>query len=137
MQSASFQLSNYQFTEVNLNTLFIRNNDINVSFDVNGKFSTKTNDFELKFKVSANSESEEAKFITVMCVANFSFQNLETFEDIPDFFYQNAIAILFPYVRAYISIITSQANLKAVILPTLNLSELSIPLKKNTITIST
>lgn len=132
MQSASFQLSDYQFTEVELNTSFIKNNDINISFDVAGKFSAENSNFELKFKVSANSESEENSFISVVCVSNFSFQNVKTLEDIPDFFYQNSIAIIFPYLRAYISLITSQANVKAIILPTLNLSQLSIPLKGST-----
>lgn len=138
MEQASFGLSNYKFSKVELDTSFIKNRDINVSFDVAGKFyiEKENSHFELKFEVTAKSGNEESKFITVICEADFEFQHVRSLEEIPDFFYQNCIAILFPYVRAYISIITSQANVDSVILPTLNLSQLSIPLKENTATIN-
>lgn len=134
MQSASFQLSDYLFTEIELVHSFIKNNDLNISFDVSGEFSFVDNkaNYKLNFDFSANSRDEENNFIKVACVANFSFENVKSLEDIPEYFYQNSIAILFPYVRAYVSLITTQANVQPIILPTLNLSQLSIPLKENT-----
>jgi len=53
-------------------------------------------------------------------------------EDIPDFFYKNSIAILFPYLRAYLSLVTTQANVPGIILPTYNLSGLEEELRSNT-----
>ncbi|WP_029277512.1 protein-export chaperone SecB [Pedobacter borealis] len=134
MQPASFQLSDYQFTKVELDSSFLKNNDINISFDVAGEYSVEQSNFELKFEASARSEGEETRFITAVCVANFSFENVLSLEDVPDYFYQNAIAIVFPYLRAYISLITAQANVRPIILPTLNLSQLTTPLKGNTTT---
>lgn len=65
-------------------------------------------------------------------ITKYQFENVNSFEEIPDFFYKNSIAILFPFVRAYVSIITIQANVPSVMLPTLNLSSLESELKENT-----
>ena len=54
------------------------------------------------------------------------------FNDIPGFFYPNSIAILFPYIRAFVSTLTLQANVTPIVLPTLNLTNLQEKLKKNT-----
>jgi preprotein translocase subunit SecB len=71
--------------------------------------------------------------VEVECVGFFSFENVNSFDEIPDFFYRNCIAILFPFVRAYISMITVQANVPGIMLPTLNLTSLEAALKQNTI----
>lgn len=53
-------------------------------------------------------------------------------KDIPDFFYANSIAIIFPYIRAFVSTLTLQANIPPIVLPTLNLSQLRTILRDNT-----
>ncbi|CAM4366664.1 hypothetical protein AQBE111736_13510 [Aquirufa beregesia] len=45
------------------------------------------------------------------------------------------MAILFPYLRAFISLVTLQINIPPLILPTLNLSSLEADLRKNTFNI--
>lgn len=56
-----------------------------------------------------------------------------TFKDevnvIPNYFTLNAPAILFPYIRAYVSLLTSLSGKGTVNLPTLNLSGLSDKLR--------
>lgn len=71
--------------------------------------------------------------ISVNCQAEFMFESARTLEDIPDYFYANSIAILFPYVRAFVSTVSLQANIPPIIIPTLNLSPLKDYLKANTI----
>ena len=68
----------------------------------------------------------------VHCVAEYSFQKEIEFADIPPYFYSNSIAILFPYVRAFISNLSLQANFPPMILPTMNLSDLGEELKAHT-----
>jgi preprotein translocase subunit SecB len=68
----------------------------------------------------------------VSCHGLFKFHHISTFEEIPSFFYRNAIAILFPYLRSFVSIVTTQANNPGVILPTLNLSSLEGDLRNAT-----
>ena len=84
------------------------------------------------FLVNVTHKEIENPFISVQCKGAFKFENVTTLEEIPDYFYRNCIAILFPYVRAYVSLVTTQANVPGVILPTLNLSNLEDDLKKNT-----
>ena len=65
-------------------------------------------------------------------MAQYEFRNEIAFEQIPDFFYANSIAIIFPYIRAFISTLTLQANFVPIVLPTLNLTPLRQQLKSNT-----
>lgn len=56
-------------------------------------------------------------------------------EEIPTFFYPNSLAILFPYVRAFVSTLSLQANVRPVMLPTINLMGLTDRLRAQTIQI--
>ena len=71
--------------------------------------------------------------VNVRCVARYSFHDIHSLDEVPDYFYSNSIAILFPYVRAFVSTLTLQANVAPILLPTLNLSELQNVLKENTL----
>lgn len=59
----------------------------------------------------------------------FTLKNEEA--DVPKFLTLNAPAILFPYVRAYVSLLTSLSGKGTINLPTLNLSGLADKLKEN------
>ncbi|WP_262250247.1 protein-export chaperone SecB [Parapedobacter soli] len=136
METASFQLKDYQFTRVELHKANLKSTDLGLSFDVSGQFSkiNGVSNFQLTFETIAQSKGAEDDFLHIVCVANFVFENVSTQEEIPDFFYTNSVAILFPYVRAYVSLLTSQAQVRPLVLPTLNLTHLSEPLKANTTT---
>lgn len=134
MQKAAFSIVNYQFNKVNIDLSNHKSGDISLSFDTRGIFDESQSIYELEFSVIAfNNDLKESPFVSVRCVGVFKFEEVNLLNEIPDFFYRNSIAILFPYVRSYISIITSQANVPGIILPTLNLSSLESGLRKNTI----
>lgn len=61
--------------------------------------------------------------IEVKTVGFFEFDKNLPNELLQDFFQKNAPAILFPYVRAYISTLTGLSGVAPLILPTLNLSK--------------
>lgn len=132
MQKAAFSIINYQFDKVNIDFDNHSGNDLDLSFDCNGVFINENSSFDLTFKVIVISNKEKNPFVTIQCKGVFKFENVSSFEEIPDFFYRNSIAILFPYVRAYVSLVTTQANIPGIILPTLNLTGLEVELKKNT-----
>jgi preprotein translocase subunit SecB len=71
--------------------------------------------------------------VDVTCIASFSFDYRLPIESIPEYFYPNSLAIVFPYVRAFVSTLSLQANVHPIILPTVNLMGLTEQLKKNTI----
>lgn len=131
MQSASFSIINYQFDEVHINLKNYKESDLGILFTTKGVFHKDKKGFELIFSVSLQQENTEP-FVHINCKGLFGFENVATIEDIPNFFYRNSIAILFPYVRAYLSLVTTQANVPGIILPTYNLSNLEEELRHNT-----
>ena len=134
MQKAAFSVINYQFNKVEIDITNHKTNELSLSFYTSGVYSKDASSYELTFAVSVfNANEKDKPFVMVQCKGVFSFENVTSFEEIPDFFYKNSIAILFPYVRAYVSLVTTQANVPGVILPTLNLSSLEDELRRNTI----
>ena len=135
MKQAEFSLKNYKFTHVELNLDNIKEKD-NLALELNpcGVFFSEKGDYELFFDFTASNTVNGQKNIVVhvICKALFHFNNTCSFSDIPEYFYANSIAIIFPYVRAFVSTVTLQANIAPIILPTLNLSALRDNLKSNT-----
>ena len=68
-------------------------------------------------------------------VSNFSFDSQIEITQLNKYFYMNAPAILFPYIRAYISTLSVLSGIEPITLPTLNLSGLGKELEKNTVEI--
>lgn len=131
---ASFQLTDYKFKKLELNFTNDVPTEIDANFITKGIFKQEKSIYELFFNFTAHSLSGlKEKFIDVECVGSFTFQNVNDIKDIPDYFYKNSIAILFPYIRSSISVLTLQANIPALIIPTYNLSNLEQPLRSNTI----
>lgn len=133
MERASFRLVDYHFDKIVLDLVNLKpNSEFNIDFIPNGKFHISTNKYLLEFTFKANIDSSESDNILIHCVAEYEFQNVRSKEDIPSFFYANSIAILFPYIRAFVSTVTLQANVKPLMLPTMNLSSLNSELANNT-----
>ena len=106
----AFSLENYRFYEFSFKTQSNREAPINVSFHPSGKYYTEFGRFELTLNVKCSVEGEQQDFISAGIVANFLFDPPVKKEEIPDFFYVNSIAIIFPYVRAFISTLSLQSN---------------------------
>lgn len=133
MQNAAFSITSYQFDKVNIDLSNHSSNNLSLDFQPNGIFRSEDSTYELTFLVTVFSKEKEMNpFISIQCKGLFKFDNVSKLEDIPDFFYRNSIAILFPYIRAYVSLVTTQANVPGIILPTLNLSNLEDTLRQNT-----
>jgi len=130
MEKAAFKLDGYRFTRVNLDMTNPLSSELDVSFKPVGQFNQKESKFFLNFDTVVSDRN--AVVISVSCTAAFSFQGKITINDIPDFFYPNSIAIIFPYVRAFIGTVSLQANIRPVMLPTLNLTGLMNDLRRNT-----
>jgi|SRR5690625_169598 len=133
MDTAAFSIIDYRFDQVHIDLAKDIKNDLSLDFKTNGTYFSEKNEFQLIFHVEIKDTEEDNPFIQIRCRGYFRFKNVSKLEEIPDFFYSNSIAILFPYVRAYISMVTTQANIKGIILPTLNLSDLGPELRANTI----
>lgn len=132
-ERAAFQLDKYIFNSVFIDLENQKPTETSINFEPSGIYDSEKSAYDLKFVFSAfSAESGDNPFIKIQCLGTFSFENVKEVGEIPSFFYRNAIAILFPYVRAFISTVTLQANIPPMILPTYNLSELEAPLKEKT-----
>lgn len=132
VKNAAFSIKNFLFDNVSLDLSKKGTDELSLNFDPKGEFMKSESKFILSFEVKVKSEELSDPFLCIKCIGEFIFDNLDSLADIPPYFYANSIAILFPYIRSYTSMITTQANMKGIMLPTLNLSSLESILKENT-----
>lgn len=132
MEKAAFKLDNYHFTKASLDFNIPNDAEVNISFNPKGVFYAKDARYDLVFDVTVECVETNTDVVKVSCEASFSFGNKVSIENIPDYFYPNSLAIVFPYVRAFVSTISLQANVQPVVLPTVNLMGLTEKLKEQT-----
>lgn len=120
---ALFSFNRYWFDDISLSSkLFKKEDDISVNFYPKCTFYKSKRYAVLGFDFFAKNPGSEP-FLKTSCFGEFVFKDVSELKDIPEFFYANAIAILYPYLRAYISMVTQQANFGcAVVLPLSNLA---------------
>lgn len=132
MEKTAFKLDNYHFTKASLDFNIPNDAELNISFNPKGVFYAKDARYDLVFDVTVECVETNTDVVKVSCEASFSFGNKVSIENIPDYFYPNSLAIVFPYVRAFVSTISLQANVQPVVLPTVNLMGLTEKLKEQT-----
>lgn len=93
---------------------------LNINLTQSSEEKSNGKEFRLRLTTSIVDENE-ALNIKMETFGFFEFDSdIENDKNV--FFSQNAPAILFPYIRAYISALTSLAGITPLILPTLNFS---------------
>ena len=132
---AAFSLERYVFNKIEIDFDLNSQNELEIDFSPSGVFKQTDSEslFELKFIFSAKDKGATKAFVGIECNSTFKFASGISFEEIPSYFYANSIAILFPYVRAFISTVTLQANYPPIVLATMNLSSLEETLKNKTV----
>jgi len=132
IKTAAFRLADFKINSFNfINDDKLKSDEIIVDFLPKGEFDKKKNRFNLHIEFKASNDKTKEDFLQVNIVGIFVFENIKSMDDIPAFFYKNAIAILYPYLRAFVSNVTLQANIMNLILPTMNLSALEPVLKES------
>lgn len=132
---AAFSLINFKFIEFHFDYESAPSDQkLDINFNPSGIFHNNNKNYDLKIEFLASDESKQKvnAFIKVSILAEFDFKNVSSIEEIPSYFYKNSIAIVYPYIRAFVSNLSLQANYGPFILPTLNLSMLEDTLMKNT-----
>lgn len=132
MVKATFSLEKYLFNKVIIDLSKKTSKELSINFDPSGVFDPQKSTYTLLFKFFAHNDEQPDPFVAIDCEAIFVFEPKIAFDDVPSYFYRNAIALIFPYLRAFVSTVTLQANIPPIMLPTMNLSGLEAPLKENT-----
>lgn len=123
-----FQIPNFTYNHSNLNDTTLK-----LLFSPQGSFNEGEGIFEIELNLKGVDETNpDNTIIDIKCISVFKFENVLNINEIPDFFYKNAIAIAFPYIRSFISTLTIQANTGTILLGLMNLSNLEQPLRDNT-----
>ena len=131
MKQAVFSLKNYSVVNVMLDLENIPPQCIfDLKIEPSGIYFQRERQYVLTlvFKASYKKENTDFEVINIKLKAV-----MVQADNIPPYFYANSIAIIFPYVRAFVSTITLQANVAPIMIPTLNVSLLEHELRRNTV----
>ncbi|WOK09364.1 hypothetical protein RT717_12010 [Imperialibacter roseus] len=132
-KQASFSFEDFTVVKFSYDKKNDNGNPMKVGFTPSGIFELSNGIFKLRLDFTAFSpEQEDKPIFSVSCLAIFEFPDKPSYDEIPKYFYANAIAIVFPYLRAFVSTLTLQANTKVLRLGLFNLSELEKPLREST-----
>ncbi|RYY07263.1 MAG: protein export chaperone secb [Sphingobacteriaceae bacterium] len=128
---ASIQFINFLVKESHLSFKEPGKQKIAVTFSAKGYIFKEISQFHLQLEVTIN--EEEGKFeIHLETESIFEYPknaNLEFYKN--SLFIVNAPAIVFPYLRAYITNLTALSGIPVLTIPTFNLSNLGESLKNN------
>jgi preprotein translocase subunit SecB len=131
-----FSFVNYQFIEFSYKQPANQQIGLELNFSPSGTYNPKTGLFTLYVSITCFVEKTPIEIIKAALEAEFKFAEPILFSEIPTYFYINSIAIVFPYVRAFISTLTLQANSGLMQIPIMNLTSLEKTLKERTSEIS-
>lgn len=123
-QIAKFRFKGYKIVESNIitNPEQEASQNLNVEFEQTIGVNEEGHNMRLEMVANINDENK-ALFIKVRAQGFFEFDTDLSVDEKEVFYRTNAPAILFPYVRAYITALSSLSGVKPVILPTLNMSQ--------------
>lgn len=129
---AAFKLLSFRFTQASMDFTIPSAATLGISLNPSGTYDSSTGVYHLTFVAIVRCEENGKDVINVLCEADFQMSKPLDFADIPDFFYPNSLAIIFPYIRAFVSTLSLQANVKPIVLPTINISGITEELKTHT-----
>lgn len=122
------KIASFRFLEYKIVESYLKYNPAIPEFNnlsVNIKSSAGVNEKDLKFKLELELEvkNESDDFTaSVKAIGLFEFDSNLSDKHKEIFFNSSAPAILFPYIRAYITSLTALSGIQPIILPTINLS---------------
>lgn len=128
MENSQFQFKGFQIKK---SLIDINNNDdldLSIQFKPSGILNKKDSTFILNLGVAIK-DSDKLN-IEILSESFFKYSNIDD-DKLSNFLYLNAPAIMFPYLRAYISSLTALSGINPITLPTLNLSGLKSELESN------
>nr|WP_317357319.1 protein-export chaperone SecB [uncultured Tyzzerella sp.] len=96
---------------------FKNNNEEEVSFNIS--IGENKNDNLYKVSLATQIEKEDEYTLNIKLSGFFTFNGDDDKKEL--FLKQNAVAILMPYLRSQISLLTCQPNMEPVVLPPINI----------------
>ena len=126
-----FQFLGYKIIKSHIDLSDVEDNELNVAIDLKGTINKIRSTFDLVLDVTINNKTNTI-LIDICALGNFSFPKEKEINDLSNYFYMNAPALLFPYIRAYIATLTNLSGIDAINLETLNLTQYGKILEQQT-----
>jgi len=127
-KKSSFQFLNYKVIKTLIEINGESSKELELEFEPKGLLDNLNNVFTLEMKVSIFDIDRNIN-IEVVFTGEYSIGFRD--ENFNGFILSSAPAILFPYIRAYLTSLTALSGITPIILPTMNLSGLMEKLKAN------
>jgi len=131
-KKASFSFKTFKVPSFSYNSSQKKESELKLDFNPKGLYNKRSGVYQLTVEFTGIEEGGNS-IIKVVSQAVFEFSKELDAKDIPDYFYSNSIAIVFPYIRAFISNLTLQANTGVIMLGLLNFTRMGDLLKSQTI----
>ena len=109
--------------EFYLNKTEKQSNELNVEVGSDKEVDKELKNMLVELNVEIGDKDESPFFMSICLEGLFELSQDYLDYDI-NLFYSNALSILYPYVRAIVSTYTAGANIKPVILPTINIKKM-------------
>lgn len=109
--------------EFYLNDVETQSDELNVKFSSDKEIDKELNNMLVELDVKIGDKDKSSFFMNICLEGLFELSQDYLDYDI-DNFYSNALAILYPYIRAIVSTYTAGANIQPVILPTINIKKM-------------
>lgn len=123
-QIAKFRFKGYKIVESHITTSPEEETSQKLNVEFKQTIGVNEEGHNMRLEMTANINDENnALVINIKALGFFEFESDLKPEEKDIFFRTSAPAILFPYVRAYITTLSSLSGVKPVILPTLNMSQ--------------
>jgi preprotein translocase subunit SecB len=132
VKTSSFKLTQFIVKEFNITREAVKQGKVEFGLKPSGVIDDNSKIFKLILEVSCKDTTGSFN-INLTAFGFFEFKDEKSADTLSNYFYINAPALIFPYIRAYISSVTALSGLRAVNLPVMNLTSLKNELKTNTI----
>ncbi|WP_316778447.1 protein-export chaperone SecB [Pedobacter antarcticus] len=129
-KASGFKLDSFTVVNFNIERKPIKQTKGEIDIEPSGVIDRKSKNFSLILNVKVKDKNDSFN-LSLTSIGSFLFRDDMTSKELSNYFLTNAPAIIFPYVRAYISSVTALSGLAAVNLPVMNLSNLRDELSKN------
>lgn len=122
-EKSKFKFEGYKISHSELNLSESPSDCTKFSIGIKAKANVKDNHFYLKLDTTVANE-DNSVFANVIMTGEFIFDKDISKDMLGGLFCANAPAIMFPYIRSYISTLTALSGSDTVIVPTLTMSSL-------------
>lgn len=129
-KSTAFKFGNFIVVESHIIQNPIKQGKASITIEPVGVLDPDGKTFKLLLDVNVTDENKSFD-IKIKTLGVFEFKEKQMGNKLDNYFFVNAPAIIFPYIRSYISALTSLSGIKTINLPLMNLTSLIDKLKKS------